>query len=123
MPAPARVVQELQAALGQAIQRFEAKDAPGVLALVSDQYRTGPLTKTAIRGQLLTMFQVYEVLRARIRIDEVRMVGEQAWVYSTGEVTGRLPLIGQWMSLFWWERELEVARRENGVWRLYGYQQ
>lgn len=124
IPAPPALVQELQALLGQAVQRFEARDLGGVLGHVSEQYRTGPLTKPAIRGQLATMFQVYEALRARVRIDEVRMVGEQAWVYSTGEVTGRLPFVGQWMTVLAWERELEIARREDGgAWRLFGYQQ
>lgn len=121
--APAQVVRELREALAQAVQRFEAKDAPGVLTHVSDQYWTGPLTKAAIRAQILALFQIYDVLRARVRIDDVRMVGEHAWVYSSGEVTGRLPILGAWMSLYGWERELEVARREGGAWRLYGYQQ
>ena len=122
-PAPPQVVQEIQAALAQGIQRFEAKDLGGVLGHVSDQYWTGPLTKPALRAQLLGIFQIYQQVRARIRIDEVRLVGEHAWVFSTGEVSGQLPLIGQWMTLFLWERELEVARRENGVWRAFGYQQ
>jgi hypothetical protein len=121
--APAQVVREIREALAQAIQRFEAKDAPGVLTHVSDQYWTGPLTKAAIRAQILALFQIYDVLQARVRIDDVRMVGEHAWVYSSGEVTGRLPILGSWMSLYGWERELEVARREGGAWRLYGYQQ
>ena len=121
--APAQVVRELREALAQAVQRFEAKDAPGVLTHVSDQYWTGPLTKAAIRAQILALFQIYEVLQARVRIDDVRMVGEHAWVYSSGEVTGRLPILGSWMSLYGWERELEVARREGGTWRVYGYQQ
>jgi hypothetical protein len=121
--APAQVVRELREALAQAIQRFEAKDAPGVLTHVSDRYWTGPLTKAAIRAQILALFQIYDVLQARVRIDDVRMVGEHAWVYSSGEVTGRLPILGSWMSLYGWERELEVARREGGAWRLYGYQQ
>ena len=29
-------------------------------------------------------------MRAQLRLDEVRTAGEQAWVYSTGEVSGRL---------------------------------
>jgi hypothetical protein len=122
-PAPAAVVAELQAALAHGIARFEARDLEGVLALISDEYRTGPLTKLTVRAQLLAMFQVYQQLRAQVRIDEVRLVGEHAWVYSTGEVSGQLPVVGQWMTLFGWERELEVARREGGRWRLFGYQQ
>jgi hypothetical protein len=123
IPAPAPVARELREVLAQAIRRFEARDAPGVLAHVSDRYWTGPLTKTTVRAQLLGLFQLYEALRAQVRIDDVRMVGEHAWVYSSGEITGRLPILGAWMSVYWWERELEVARREDGTWRLYGYQQ
>jgi len=122
-PAPAPVVAEVQAALARGIARFEARDLEGVLAQVSDQYRTGPLTKPALRAQFLAMFQIYQQLRAQVRIDEVWLVGEHAWVYSTGEVSGQLPVVGQWMALFVWERELEVARREDGRWRLFGYQQ
>jgi hypothetical protein len=49
-------------------------------------------------------------------------VGEDAWVYSTGELSGRLRGVGMWMSVLSWKREPEVARREQGVWRLYGNQ-
>jgi hypothetical protein len=123
VPAPPQVVAEVRATLGSADQRFEARDLQGVLAHISEQYRTGPLTKAALRNQLAAMFGIHDAMRVQVRIDEVRLVGEQAWVYSTGEASGRLPFIGQWISLFWWERELEIARRENGVWRLFGYQQ
>jgi hypothetical protein len=123
VPAPAPVVEELRATLGRAVRRFEARDVNGVLVFVSEQYRTGPMTKSAVRAQLAAMFQIYDAMRAKVRIDEVRMVGEHAWVFSTGEAAGRLPFVGQWITLFWWERELEVARREDGSWRLYGYQQ
>lgn len=123
IPAPLRVVAELQAALAQAVRRFEAKDPVGVLAHVSDHYRTGPLTKPAIEAQLLAIFAIHEAVRARVRLDEVRLVGEHAWITSTGDVAGRLPFIGQWVVLYAWERDLEVARREGGTWRLYGYQQ
>ena len=116
-------MEELKATLARGVARFEAKDLPGVLRFVSDQYWTGPLTKPTLRQQLVALFQVYEQLRAHVRIDEVRLVGDRAWVYSTGEVSGQIPMVGQWMTLFAWERELEVARRENGGWRLYGYQQ
>ena len=121
--APARVFHELQTSLDRAVQRFEARDAGGVLAHVSEQYRTGPLTKGGIREQLTAIYAVYDAVRARVRIDEVRMVGEHAWVYTTGEVSGRLPLLGSWVSFLSWERELEVARLEGGAWRLFGYQQ
>jgi hypothetical protein len=121
--APAGVVREVEAGLAQAVQRFEARDVAGVLAQVSEQYRTGPLTKSAIREQLLATYGLYDSVKANVRIDEVRMVGEHAWVYSTGEVSGRLRLLGTPMVFLSWERELEVVRREGGAWRLFGYQQ
>ncbi len=121
--APAPITQELRETLAQAVRRFEARDLAGVLAHVSDQYWTGPLTKATIRAQLLAVFQLYDAVQARVRIDDARLVGEHAWVYSTGEVSGRLPILGAWMILYAWERELEVARREGKAWRLFGYQQ
>lgn len=120
--APA-VVRELESALGQVVQRFEARDANGVLTRVSEQYRTGPFTKPGVREQLLAMYSLYDTLKATVRIDDVRMVGEHAWVYSTGEISGRLRLLGTPIVLLSWQRELEVARREDGAWRLFGYQQ
>jgi hypothetical protein len=122
-PASAQVVAELRGVLARAIERFEARDVNGVMAHISEQYRTGPFTKPIVRSQLGTMFRVYDAMRATARIDDVRIVGDQAWVYSTGEAAGRLPFVGQWITILWWERELEVARRENGAWRLFGYQQ
>ena len=56
--APAPVVGELQAVLAKATQRFEARDVAGVLASVSDQYRTGPFTKPGIREQLIAIYMV-----------------------------------------------------------------
>jgi hypothetical protein len=117
------VVAELRGVLARAIERFEARDVNGVMHHISEQYRTGPFTKPIVRSQLGTMFRVYDAMRATVRIDEVRIVGDQAWVYSTGEAAGRLPFVGQWITILWWERELEVARIENGAWRLFGYQQ
>jgi uncharacterized protein DUF4440 len=105
-----------------AVARFEAMDEPGVLALVSDQYRTGPLTKAGITEQLRAVFSLHDQVKARVRIDAVRMVGDLAWVYSTGAVTGRLRLLGGTTPVAAWTRELEIARRENGRWRLFGYQ-
>jgi hypothetical protein len=121
--APAPVVEELRAALNRAIQRFDARDTDGVLAQVSEAYRTGPLTKPTLRSQLGAMFLIYDTMRARVVIDEVRLVGEHAWVWSSGEALGRLPFVGQWMTVLSWQRELEIARRESGAWRLYGYQE
>ena len=122
-PAPPQVIVEIQQTVDAAVSRFDAMDMAGLLAHVSEQYRTGALTKAAVADQLRTVFALYDQVQARVRVDEVRMVGERAWVYSTGEVTGRLRLLGGIIPVASWERELEVARRENGRWRLYGYQQ
>jgi hypothetical protein len=121
--APRHVVAEIQRALDDAIGRFDARDEAGLLAHVSDQYRTSDLTKAGIADQLRTVFAFHDQVRARVHIDDVRMVGEVAWVYSTGKITGRVRYIGGYIVVASWERELEVARRENGRWRLFGYQQ
>jgi hypothetical protein len=122
-PASRKVILELQQALAYTIERFQAMDEAGVLNHVSDHYRTTPLTKAAIREQLRVMFAVYDTLRAQVRIDEAWTAGEHAWVYSTGEVSGRLRWLGTWTPILSWQHEPEVAQREQGVWRLYGYQQ
>jgi hypothetical protein len=122
-PASPEVAEQVQQTLRHAVARFEARDARGVLAHVSDAYRTGPLTKALLRDQLVGIFSIYDAVSARVRIEDIRIVGETAWIYSTGEVTGRLPLVGRWMQVLVWDRELEIVRRENGVWRLFGYQQ
>ena len=121
-PAPRSVVLELQQAVALAAGRLQAEDEAGLLSLVSDRYRSDSLTKPAIRQQLRLMFALYDTLRATVRIDDVRTVGEDAWVYSTGEVSGRLRGLGTWMRVLSWKREPEVARREQGAWRLYGDQ-
>ena len=123
LPASPAVVLELQHTLARAVDRFQALDETGVLGHVSDQYRTTPLTKAAIRQELRMMFTLYDALQAQVRIDEVRTAGDHAWFFSTGEVSGRLRGVGTWMSILSWQHEPEVARREQGVWRLYGYQQ
>jgi hypothetical protein len=117
------IVQEIRIAVDRAKLRFEARDAPGVLAHVSEQYRTGPFTKAEVRQQLRAIYEIYPAVRARVVVDVVEMVGDTAWVYTTGEVTGRVPILGGWMTVWSWERELEVARREGAAWRLWGYQQ
>ncbi len=122
-PAPRRVVLELQQALADTIVSFHAMDEAGVLSHISDQYRSDPFTKAAIREQLRVMFALYDTLRAQIRIDEAWTAGDRAWVYSTGEISGRLRLVGTWTSILSWQHEPEIARREQGVWRLYGFQQ
>ena len=121
-PAPARIVAEVQQAVDAAVARFQAMDEPGLLALVSDEYRTGSLTKAGIADQLRAVFSLHDQVKASVRIDAVRMVGDQAWVYSSGVVTGRLRLLGGSTPAASWTRELEIARREDGRWRLFGYQ-
>lgn len=123
VPAPPEIVAELHQGLAEAIRRFEAMDTEGVLRHVSDRYRSGPLTKRAVREQLRAMFTAHDVVRARVRIDDVRVIGDRYWVYSTGEVTGRLRFIGTPTALLGWEREPEVVWREDGRWRLIGDQQ
>lgn len=122
VPAPLGVIQELRLTLARAVDRFQAKDLPGVLGYVSEQYWTGPFTKGVLHAQLATIFQLHRQVQAKIRIDDVRLVGAHAWVYTTGDITGQIAVIGSWVSLFTWEKELEVARREGPLWRLYGYQ-
>jgi hypothetical protein len=122
-PAPPQVVAEIRQVVEGALARFHALDEAGLLAMVSAQYRTDTLTKAGIADQLRTVFTLHDQVRARVRIDDVRVVGEHAWVYTTGEVTGRLRVVGSWIPVASWERELEIARREDGRWRLYGYQQ
>jgi hypothetical protein len=121
VPAPPRVAAELGAAVERARERFEARDLAGVLAGVSEQYRSAGLTKAAVREQLAAMFALYPQLRARVTIDRVDMVDERAWIYTSGEVTGRLPFLG-WVTVLAWQGEPEVARREMAGWRLFGHQ-
>jgi hypothetical protein len=120
-PAPPGTAEELGAVLEQARLRFVAKDTAGVLAHFADNYRSGGLTKTDVRQQLQTLYSLYEQLRARVRLDHVEIVDGDVWFYTTGEVTGRLPLVG-WVTVLSWQREPEVARREGHVWRLVGFQ-
>jgi Domain of unknown function (DUF4440) len=122
-PAPREVAAEIHQTLDAAVRRFNAKDAPGVLAFVSDAYRTGPLTKAGVGEQLYAIFALHEEVTARVRIESVRMVGDTAWVYTTGDVVGRPRWIGGRVPVLSWTRELEVARREPGGWRLFGHQQ
>jgi hypothetical protein len=122
-PAPAQTVAEIRQIVEEALAKFQAMDERGLLAMVSPQYRTDTLTKAGIADQLRTVFTLHDQVRARVRIDDIRMVGEHAWVYSTGHVTGRLRVVGTWIVVGAWQRELEIARREEGRWRLYGYQQ
>lgn len=120
-PAPPGTAEELGALVEQARQRFVAKDAAGVLAHLADNYRSSGLTKPDVRQQLLAMYSLYEALRARVQVNHVEMVDGDVWFYTTGEVTGRLPLVG-WVTVLSWQREPEVARRQGEVWRVVGFQ-
>jgi hypothetical protein len=120
-PAPPEVTAQLAQTMEHARQRFEARDAAGVLAHVSEQYRSAGLGKAAVRQQLLAMFGVHEAMRARVTLDETRVVDGGILLVTTGEVSGRLPYLG-WVTLLGWEREPEIARREGAAWRLIGFQ-
>ncbi len=121
VPAAPAVVAEVARIVESARQRFEARDAAGVLAYVSEQYRSAGFTKAAVRQQILAMFGLYQELRARVRLDAVEVVDGATWLYTTGEVAGRLPLMG-WMTVLAWQREPEVVRREGADLRLFGFQ-
>jgi hypothetical protein len=120
-PAPPGTAEELTAVVEQARRRFVAKDTVGVLAHIADNYRSGGLTKRDVREQLLALYSLYEELRARVHVDHVEMVDGDVWFYTTGEITGRLPLVG-WVTVLSWKREPEVTRRQGAVWRLVGFQ-
>jgi len=120
-PAPPEVIAELQPLVERARQRFEARDAGGVLTNVSEQYRSGGLTKAGLREQLLSMFALYDALRVRLSVERVQLVDGAVWVYTTGEVSGHLRFVG-WMTVLTWQNEPEVARREGAAWRLFGFQ-
>src|SRR5262245_52194558 len=117
-PAPPEVVAALQRSIEQARQRLEARDANGVLAHVSEQYRSQGLTKTEISQHLYALCALYEQLRVRVSIDQARMVDGVVWVYTTGEVSGRLPFVG-WTPALSWKNQPEVARNEGSSWRLF----
>jgi hypothetical protein len=121
VPAPAALVAELAVVIEQARARFEARDLAGVLAWVSEQYRSSGMTKAGVREQLLAMFALHQQLRARVTLDRVHLVAETAWIYTSGEVSGRLPIVG-WVTVLSWQDEPEVARRESNGWRLFGFQ-
>jgi len=123
-PAPVETVREIHAAVSRARQRLDARDVAGVLAHVSDQYRSGIWTKAEVRRQLLGMLQLCDSVRARVSVDSVHLADRGGvWVYTTGEISGRLALVGSWVTLLSWQGEPEVARREGTNWRLFGFQQ
>jgi hypothetical protein len=119
-PAPAPTVAEIRHALDEATRRFNARDATGVLAYVSEAYRTGSLSKAGISEQLRAFFLVNEQVAARVHIDSARAAGDTVWVYTSGDVAGRPRWLSRMIPMLSWERELEVARREKEGWRLIG---
>jgi hypothetical protein len=60
-------------------------------------------------------------MRARVRVDRVELAGGRIEFFTTGDVSGRLPLVG-WVPILSWDTQPEVARREGTVWRLFGFQ-
>ena len=120
-PAPPELITELRPIVERARQRFEARDAGGVLANVSEQYRSAGMTKAGLREQLLSMFALYDTMRVRLTVDRVQLVDGAVWVYTSGEVSGHLRLLG-WMTVLAGKNEPEVARREGSAWRLVGFQ-
>jgi len=121
LPADPAVTAEIARLVEAARQRFEARDTAGVLTYVSEQYRSAGLTKADVREQLLAMFNLYQGVRARVSLDAVELVDGATWLYTTGEVSGRLPLMG-WTPVLTWQREPEVVRREGTQLRLFGFQ-
>jgi hypothetical protein len=121
LPAPAATLAEIGALVEQARGRFEARDLAGLLASVSEQYRSSGMTKAAVREQLAATFGLHQELRARVTLERVHMVAETAWIYTSGEVSGRLPMVG-WVTVLSWQDQPEVARREGAGWRLFGFQ-
>ena len=119
--APPAVAAEVRAAVERARARFEARDASGVLANVSEHFRSGGLTKAVVREQLLAMFGLYAELRARVTVERVEIAEGRTEFFTTGHVTGRVPFVG-WVTILSWETQPEVARREGNVWRLFGFQ-
>ena len=105
------------------MERFQAMDEAGVLSHISDSYRTDPLTKAAIREQLRVMFALYDTLQAQVRIDEARTGETKRGSTRRAKSRGGSGGLGTWTPILAWQHEPEVARREQGVWRLYGYQQ
>jgi hypothetical protein len=121
VPAPPELVADVKPVLELVRQRFEARDASGVLGYVSEQYRSGGLTKGSVRQQLLTLFSLYDAVRARVTLDKAEVAEAGVWLYTTGEISGHLPVIG-WVTVLSWQGEPEVVRREGTAWRLFGFQ-
>ncbi len=114
---------EIRQAIAEGVKAFEAGDLPRLMAMVSESYRSGPITKEGIRLQLLGIFQANRELHVSLKIREIRLRGDLVFVRFGGEVTGRPLLWPYRVVIFEWEDLVEVGRREGTVWRLYGDQQ
>jgi hypothetical protein len=119
--APPAVAAEIRAAVERARARFDARDAAGVLANVSEHYRSAGMTKAFVREQLLTMFALYSELRARVTVERVEIAEGRTEFFTTGDVSGRVPFVG-WVTVLSWETQPRSPRREGNVWRLFGFQ-
>ena len=119
--APPETVRELSTLVEQARARFVARDSAGVLGYVAENYRSAGITKSGVRQQLLAIYSLYEAVQAKVQVDQVHLVDGDAWIYTSGEVNGRLPIVG-WVSVLSWQKEPEVARRQGTAWRLIGFQ-
>ena len=115
--------QEVRRAIADGVKLFEAENLPRLMAMVSDSYRSGPMTKEAIRLQLLGIFQANRELHVTLKIREIRLRGDLVFVRFGGQVTGQPLLWPYRVVIFEWQDLVEVGRREGTVWRLYGDQQ
>ncbi len=114
---------EIRQRIAEGVKLFETEDLPRLMALVSDSYRSGPMTKEAIRLQLLGIFQANRELHVTLKIREIRLRGDLVFVRFGGQVTGQPLLWPYRVVIFEWQDLVEVGRREGTVWRLYGDQQ
>ncbi len=109
--------------IAEGVRAFEAQDLPRLMAMVSESYRSGPMRKEAIRLQLLGIFHANSELRVNLKIHEVSIRGDLAFVRSSGQVIGR-PLFWPYrVVILEWEDLVEVGRHEGTAWRLHGDQQ
>ena len=78
--------------------------------------------KYALRSELLELQQDFTAATPTLRLTmRIQVVDGATWLYTTGEVSGRLPFMG-WMPVLAWQREPEVVRREGAQLRLFGFQ-
>jgi hypothetical protein len=55
-----------------------------------------------VRQQLRAVYATHHAVRARVRIREVRMIDGRAWVASSGEITGRVRVLGTQATVYQW---------------------